>query len=62
MDDGEGQGDSKMQREWAKIVRLEQRLNMANKAQEEMVVKMNDHKMKMEADLSKGKTWEEEKR
>ena len=35
---------------------------MANKAQEDMLLKMNDHKMRMEADLNRGKTWEEEKR
>jgi hypothetical protein len=58
----EGEGNGKMSKEWAKIQRLEQRLNMANKAQEDMLLKMNDHKMRMEADLNRGKTWEEEKR
>ena len=51
-----------MQKEWAKICRLEQRLGEATRAQEEMTNVMNDHKMKMEAVLSKASKAEEEKR
>ena len=51
-----------MQKEWAKICRLEQRLGEATKAQEEMTNKMNDHKMKMEAAISLTTKAEEEKR
>lgn len=35
---------------------------MANKTQQEMASKIHDHKMKMEAVMSKAKTMEEEKR
>ena len=51
-----------MDKEWAKIRKLEGKLGEANRAQQEMTSKMNDHKMKMEYVLSKAKSLEEEKR
>jgi hypothetical protein len=42
-----------MEKEWAKIRKLEQRLGAANKAREEMQSKINDHKMKMESAINK---------
>ena len=54
--------EAKVDKEWAKIRRLEQRLGVANKAQADMVEKMNDHKMKMEAVLNRANDMEEVKK
>ena len=54
--------EAKVDKEWAKIRKLEQRLGAANKAQAEMAAKMNDHKMKMEAVLNKAHDLEEVKK
>ena len=54
--------EAKVEKEWAKIRRLEQRLGAANKAQADMVEKMNDHKMKMEAVLNRAADMEEVKK
>lgn len=52
----------KMKKEWAKIRKLEQKLGVANKAQQEMQGKINDQKMRIEAALSKAQGLEEEKK
>lgn len=54
--------EAKVDQEWAKIRRLEQRLGAANKAQANMQEKMNDHKMKMEAVLNRANDMEEVKK
>ena len=46
-------GGKDMTKEWEKIRKLEQRLGAANKAHVAMKGKINDHKMKLEAQLSK---------
>ncbi len=51
-----------MKKEWDKIRNLEHRLGAANKAQQEMASKMNDHRMQMESVLNKAESLEEEKR
>ena len=51
-----------MEKEWAKIRRLEQKLGAANRAQEEMANRMHDHKMKIESDLLRAKYAKEEKK
>jgi hypothetical protein len=56
------EADSKMQQEWAKIRKLEQKLGAANKAQQVMVNKIHDHKMQMEFVLRKAQGLEEEKK
>lgn len=50
-----------MRKEWAKIRSLEQQLAAAGKAEQDMASKMQDHRMKMEAGLSKARLLEEEK-
>lgn len=52
----------KMKKEWAKIRKLEQKLGVANKAQQEMQGKINDQKMRIEAALNKAQGMEEEKK
>jgi dsDNA-binding SOS-regulon protein len=58
----ETEEEAKMKREMAKIRRLEQKIGMVNKAQQDMLQKMYDHRMKMEAQMNKAKTLEEEKK
>ena len=58
----EQEEEAKMKREMAKIRRLEQKIGMANKAQQDMMQKMYDHRMKMENMLNKAKNMEEEKK
>lgn len=53
---------AEMEREWARIRDLETKLGRANKAQQDMAAKMQEHRLKMEAMLSKAEELEEEKR
>ena len=52
----------KMKKEWAKIRKLEQKLGVANKNQQQMQTSINDQKMRIEAALNKAQGLEEEKK
>ena len=61
--DGDGQAidAATMRKQWEKIQSLEQKLGEAGKKEQAMAHEMQDHRMKMEAVLSRARLLEEEK-
>ena len=59
--DGKAIDAATMRKQWEKIQQLEQKLGEAGKKEQAMANEMQDHRMKMEAVLSRARQLEEEK-